>query len=77
MKEDYLDIYFLKTDLWISRLATIKEIKTPAWNMEHLEFVLKSLKNNKSMEHNGMINEVFKNGCIGSDLQEALLIMFN
>jgi hypothetical protein len=77
MKEDYLDIYFLKTDLWQSRLENIKEVKTPPWKMADLEAVLKSLKNNKCMDPNGMINEVFKEGCIGSDLKEALLIMQN
>ena len=77
MKEDYLDIYFLKTDLWQSRLEIIKEVKTPPWKMADLEAVLKSLKNNKCMDPNGMINEVFKEGCIGSDLKEALLIMEN
>ena len=29
------------------------------------------------MDPNGMINEIFKPGCIGTDLEEALLILFN
>ena len=45
--------------------------------MNELENVLKSLKNNKSMDPNGMINETFKKGYIGSDLKEALLIFLN
>ena len=77
MKADYLDIYFLKSELWSSRLANIKKIKSPDWDMDQLDYVLRSLKNNKSMDPNGMINETFKEGCIGSDLKEALLIMFN
>ena len=44
--------------------------------MEDLDAVLKSLKNNKSMDPIGMINEVFKAGCIGSDLKEALILLF-
>ena len=77
MKTEYLDIYFLKSELWKSRLANIRKIKSPAWDMEQLDVVLKSLKNNKTMDPNGMINEIFKDGCIGSDLKEALLIMLN
>ena len=42
-----------------------------------LDTVLGSLKNNKSMDPNGMVNEVFKAGCIGTDLKEAFLVMFN
>ena len=56
MKEDYLDILYLKTELWESRLENLKKIKTPPWNMTNLEKVLKGLKNNKSMDPHGMIN---------------------
>ena len=45
--------------------------------MNDLEFVLKGLKNNKCIDPVGMINEIFKNGCIGQDLKEALLLLFN
>ena len=39
--------------------------------------ILKELKNNKSRDPNGMVNEVLKDGCIGADLKEALLILIN
>ena len=45
--------------------------------MKQLNEVLKSLKNNKTSDPHSMINEVFKEGCIGSDLKEALLILVN
>ena len=45
--------------------------------MNNLDEVLKSLKNNKSMDPLGMVNELFKEGCIGTDLKEALLRLFN
>ena len=38
---------------------------------------LKSLKNNKAADPHGMIHELFKVGCIGSDLEKALLLFFN
>ena len=77
MKNEYLDIYFLKSELWRSRLENMRKIKTAPWNMKQLEAVLKSLKSNKSMDPNGMVNEVFKSGYIGTDLKEALLLFFN
>ena len=77
MKPELLDLYWLKTELWLSRLEYLKEKRTAPWNMNDLEFVLKGLKNNKCIDPVGMINEIFKNGCIGQDLKEALLMLFN
>ena len=39
--------------------------------------VLKNLKNDKSKDFNGYINELFKEGVVGSDLRLSLLMMFN
>ena len=69
MKPELMDVYFLKKELWMSRLNNIQMIKTPPWNHDKLDAVLGSLKNNKTMDPNGMVNEVFKAGCIGSDLR--------
>ena len=77
MKPELMDIFFLKTELWESRNEYLKKEKSKPWSAENLDAVLKNLKNNKSMDPNGMINEVFKEGYIGSDLKEALLKLFN
>ena len=77
MKPENLDIFFLKTELWKSRLLQMRQVKTQPWSMKQLETVLKSLKNNISMDPNGMINETFKNGYLGADLKDALLILLN
>ena len=45
--------------------------------MSDLEKALKGLKNNKARDHEGYINEIFKPGVIGTDLQKSLLSMFN
>ena len=60
MKTELMDLYFLKTELWMSRLEYLKGKKSAPWNMEELEAVLKGLKNNKCMDPVGMINEIFK-----------------
>ena len=77
MKPELMDIYFLKTKLWMSRLSNLKEKKTPPWNEDKLDTILKSMKNNKTMDPNGMVNEVFKAGVIEADLKKALLYLLN
>ena len=45
--------------------------------MNDLTKVLRKLKTNKSRDPHQLINEIFKPGVIGSDLQISLLAMFN
>ena len=42
-----------------------------------LRSTLKSLKNNKTRDPGGLINELFKPGVIGKDLEKALLNLVN
>ena len=77
MKKELQDVFYLKTELWMSRLSRIQNVKTPEWSLKNLDNVLKSLKNNKTRDPNGMIHEIFKSGCIGTDLKLALLHLFN
>ena len=58
MKKEYLR--FLKEKLWSKRLEYSKRKKTKDWKMESLDKVLKSLKNNKSRDPHGFVNEIFK-----------------
>ena len=77
MKPELIEIFQSKTNLWNSRLNRIQKVTTCNWDFKCLENVLTKLKNNKSIDPNGMCNEIFKPGCIGSDLQLALLKLFN
>ena len=77
MKDDLMDIYFLKSELWANRNEELRNTKSTPWKTEDLDAVLKSLKNNKSMDPNGMINELFKEGYIGNDLKDALISLLN
>ena len=56
-------------------LAKCKKIGP--WTMLDLESALGDLKNNKSGDFEGYLNEIFKKGVIGSDLKKSLLNMFN
>ena len=77
MKAELMDVYFLKEELWKSRMIELDKQKTCEWAPSELKHSLKSLKSNKTPDPNGMINEIFKDGCIGSDLEQALLHFFN
>ena len=77
MKPELMEIFQIKTNLWNSRLKTIQKASTCKWDSKCIENVLSKLKNNKSLDPNGMCNEIFKPGYIGSDLQIALLKLFN
>ena len=50
---------------------------SPDWTMADLERALKNLKNGKSRDFEGYINEIFKMDVIGSDLKKSLLLMLN
>ena len=54
-----------------------RQVKTTNWSKNDLLIVLKKLKNGKCRDPGGIINEIFKPNLIGSDLQEALLDLFN
>ena len=77
MKVQLKDIFVLKEKLWSSRMEELKKKKTAPWNLSDLKKVLKSLKNNKTSDPNGMINEIFKLDCAGSDLLESLLVLYD
>ena len=88
LKKLYLDTYHhrlrnrpirpdLKEDLFQLRLKLSKLRKSKPWTRKNLDNVLKSLKNNKSRDPHGLINELFKPGVIGHDLRNSLIILFN
>ena len=66
-----------KDDLCNLRFKFTKNNKTPDWTMKELNLVLKQLKNNKSRDPFGYINELFKNGVAGEDLKAAVLKLMN
>ena len=57
------------------KLAEANESKE--WEMKDLDQAIRDLKNNKSRDNEGIVNEIFKHAVIGDDLKKSLLIMFN
>ena len=52
-------------------------IQCPDFQIRDLEKALSDLKNKKSRDPQGYVNEVFKPGIIGNDLKQSLLYLFN
>ena len=51
-------------------------IESPSWTLADLEKALKDLKKGKSRDHEGFINELFKDEVFGDDLKNSLLMMY-
>ena len=73
MKEELMEVYFLKEELWQSRMIELNANKTEPWSIQETRKAIKSLKKNKTKDPNGIINELFMNGCAGEDLENALV----
>ena len=66
-----------KQNIFELKLAIAESKKSKKWTMLDLEGALGDLKNNKSRDDEGLINEIFKSSVIGEDLKKSLLLMFN
>ena len=74
-KESVTDIIELQKKLLEKRLAVTEDEVSPDWTELDVKTVLKNLKNGKSRDPLGLINEIFK--VEGSDLVKSLTIMMN
>ena len=66
-----------KNILFKQKLNIAKAKKSKKWTMKDLDRALNDLKNGKSRDSDGFLNEIFKVGVIGSDMKASLLMMFN
>ena len=66
-----------KRTIFKMKMKLAKSNPSIEWKMEDLDQALRDLKNNKSCDLEGYINEIFKPGTIGSDLKKSFLLMFN
>jgi hypothetical protein len=76
-RDEYHGLYLMKEELCELRLRLSKLNKSPPWTRKQFLKVLSSLKNNKSRDPHGIINELFKPGVAGENLISSLLTMFN
>ena len=66
-----------KNEIFEMQLKIAGKKSSPPWKMSALDEALKNLKNNKSRDHAGYANEIFKSGVIGDDLKLSLLKLCN
>ena len=59
------------------KLKNAESKTTLPWKMSQLESALSHLKNNKSRDPEGYINEIFKSELAGRNLKESLLLLCN
>ena len=77
MKEELQHVQKDKEELSALRLDIAMNNKSPPWDMEDLDNVLKNLKNNKSRDPLGNANKIFKPKVVGDDLKLAILLLVN
>ena len=51
--------------------------KSKPWQMSDLDAALKSLKNGKCRDPDGLIREIFKEEVLGVDLKKSMSTMYN
>ena len=75
--KDVSEIAKIQEETFLMRIKMSRHNKSPDFTMMELERVLKSLKTQKSKDFDGYINELFREGVVGLDLKDSLLMMFN
>ena len=74
---DFKDIQIIKSEAFKIKLEKARQTKSSEWTMQDLEGVLGKVGQNKSTDPNGFNRSIFHLNCIGDNLKESLLVMFN
>ena len=77
MKEAFKHIKDDKEELCKERLEVARDNKSPKWTIKDINTATKHLKNNKSRDPYGHINELFHSDTAGNDLTEAITLLMN
>ena len=77
MKDEFQEIFTLKTQLWNERLQLAKTRIFRKWTISDIDKVIKTLKKNQTTDPNGLINEIFMEKTMGLDLKKGLLNLMN
>ena len=77
IRPDLGDLEARKSEIFKLQLKLAESTSSKLWNMKDLERALANLKTKKARDNEGYVNEIFKEGIIGTDLKKSLLIMFN
>ena len=67
----------LKENLFELRLQIASNTKSDDWLSDKIEKICKSLKNSKAKDECGLVYELFKPPCAGTDIYHSLTKLFN
>ena len=68
---------YLREKLFYERLRKAEINKSNDWSMKELEKVLNSLKEGKSSDPRGLVNDLFRLENIGDDLKNSLMVLLS
>ena len=77
LRPDLIDLKQRRKDIFKMQMKLAEGTSSKPWIMKDLNNALRDLKNKKSRDHAGYVNEIFKHGVIGINLKQSLLLMFN
>ena len=77
LKPEFQHLKDLKSEIFQLKMKNAEKNASAPWKMSHLESALSHLKNNKSRDPEGYINEIFKCDVAGQNLKQSLLVMCN
>ena len=77
IRPDFHHLKRIKNEIFKLKLKKAENKSSLPWKMKHLEAALSHLKNNKSRDPEGYINEIFKSEVSGENLKNSLLKMCN
>ena len=77
VKDEVTEIVDLNEKLFKQRLTNVKSVRSSPFSMEELTITLKNLTLGKSRDPDNLVCDIFKEGVIGDNLKESILMMMN
>ena len=77
MKDEFQEIFTLKTQLWNERLQLAKTRIFRKWTISDIDKVIKTFKKNQTTDPNGLINEILMENTMGLNLKKDLFNLMN
>ena len=77
MKDEFQEIFTLKTQLWNERLQLAKTRISRKWTISDIDKVIKTFKKNQTTDPNGLINEILMENTMGLNLKKDLFNLMN
>ena len=77
MRPDMISLKTRRKQTFQLKIKIAGRNQSKIWTTSDLDLALSQLKNNKSRDNDGFVNEIFKKNVIGEDLKKSLLVLCN